>query len=219
MCGIAIETGDHGNRLAAAGNQLVFGHGNAGLLCEGEGEDFACGDVAGVVGAGKFGDGEASIGEGDGGLWPCAPKGRPLTKQVAEILGGFGVAVDGIGCMEKCRQLNHWGNFCLAGGEDRSVGVLAEAEGADAGGVVEGEDLFTVLIGFASEDFFANCPFDERPAPAVGTAVLDGTEELGAVMGACTKGECGGINGKSVRAFHPLGRVFKGNGGTASCGV
>ena len=86
------------------------------LLVEGEGEDFAGGDVAYVVGLGKLGDGELAVGKGDRGLGPCAAERGALAKEEAQVLNRLGFAVDGVGGVEQRGELYDRRDFSTTGG-------------------------------------------------------------------------------------------------------
>ena len=63
-----IKPGDDRHAVRAHGDQLVIHYPNAGLRREGEREDFASGNVPGVIGFGELGQSEAAIGQGDCGF-------------------------------------------------------------------------------------------------------------------------------------------------------
>ena len=81
------------------------------LLVEGEG-----GDVAHVVGLGKLGDGELTVGKGDRGLGPCAAERGALAKEEAQVLNRLGFAVDGVGGVEQRGELYDRRDLSTTGG-------------------------------------------------------------------------------------------------------
>ena len=121
LCGVGEVPAPKGAAFAAAG-------GAQALLVEGEG-----GDVAHVVGLGKLGDGELTVGKGDRGLGPCAAERGALAKEEAQVLNRLGFAVDGVGGVEQRGELYDRRDFSTTGGEERAVGIRAKAERADAG--------------------------------------------------------------------------------------
>ncbi len=129
---LAIEAGDDGDGLAFHVHQPVSRDGDAGLLRESQGENFACGDVAGVVGFGELRDSELAIPEGNGRLRSCATEGRALGEKVAQVRGRFGFVVDGVGGVQQRGELDDWGDVSMSRGKERTIRVRTKAERADA---------------------------------------------------------------------------------------
>ena len=121
LCGVGV-----GEVPAPKVAAFAAAGGAQALLVEGEGEDFAGGDVAHVVGLGKLGDGELAVGKGDRGLGPCAAERGALAKEEAQVLNRLGFAVDGVGGVEQRGEL-------YDRRQERAVGIRAKAERADAG--------------------------------------------------------------------------------------
>ena len=104
LCGVGEVPAPKVAAFAAAG-------GAQALLVEGEG-----GDVAHVVGLGKLGDGELTVGKGDRGLGPCAAERGALAKEEAQVLNRLGFAVDGVGGVEQRGELYDRRDFSTTGG-------------------------------------------------------------------------------------------------------
>ena len=157
----AVKTRDHGNVAGPDGNETMCGDRDAGLAGEREGEDFAGCDVTPVVGFRKFGESEAAVGEGDGRFRARAAERRTLTEEVAEVGGGLRGTVHGVGRADESTQLDEGRKFADAGREEWTVVGRAKTERPDARGIVEGEDVVEVLVGFAVEDVLADGALDQ----------------------------------------------------------
>ena len=69
------------------------------------------------------------------------------------------------------------------------------------------------------EHLLADGTLDKDSAPTIRAAILEGTKQPRAVLGADLQRQGGGINGKSVRPLQPFRRIGKRNGRTTLGGV
>ena len=215
----SIKTGDDHRAVPPHGDQLVLGDADACLGRECERQDFARRDVPGVVRLGELGQGEAAIGQADGGLGPRPAQRRAGTEEEAQICGRVGLGVNRIGGAQEGLEAYERREFAGADSQERAGRIEAEAQGPEAGGVIKGQHIVNVPIRFAGQHVLAHGALDQDSAPAIRAAILDGSKQHRAVLGAGLQREGGGINGKGVGPLQPFRRISKRNGRTMLGGV
>src|SRR5260221_9285573 len=100
----------------------MFRNLDARLPGEGEGEDFARSNVAGIVGLGKLGDGEPIVRQADRGLGSRSAERRTSAKEKAQILGGFRLAMNCISGAQQGVEADPRREGPAAGGQERAGG-------------------------------------------------------------------------------------------------
>ena len=106
-----------------------------------------------------------------------------------------------------------------ADGEKWAAGIGAKTQGTQTCGIVEREDIVDLSIRLLLEHLLADGALHEDSAPAIGPAILNGTEQDLTILEAVSKRQEGGIDGKGFRPFPPLRRVLERNGRPSSGGV
>src|SRR5213082_750349 len=97
-------------------------------------------------------------------------------------------------------------------GEKWTVGIVPEAQGADARRIVKRKRVINVAIRLLGQHLLANGPLDQHAAPAVRPAVLNGSEERSAMMRSALQWKRGGVDGERVRSLEPFERILKRDG-------
>ena len=128
--------------------------------------------------------------------------------------------VDRFRSAQKSVQPHQGRQFAAApGGEERSAGGLAEAERADARGVVQGQHIVEVAVGFLRQLLLAHGALDEHAAPTVRSAVRHDAEEGWRVLHPAHQRQRRRVEGEPVGPRQPGGVVLEGNRRAARGGV
>src|SRR5260221_8591347 len=108
----------------------MFRNLDARLPGEGEGEDFARSNVAGIVGLGKLGDGEPIVRQADRGLGSRSAERRTSAKEKAQILGGFRLAMNSIRGAQQGAEADQGREFAPSGAQKPAGGLEPETRAA-----------------------------------------------------------------------------------------
>ena len=87
---------------------------------------FAGSDVPGIVGLGKLRKGGPVVGQADHCVGAGSADWRTSAQEKAQVLGGFRLTMNCIGCAQKGVEANQGREFPACGGEKRAVGIKPE---------------------------------------------------------------------------------------------